>query len=303
MAEDNAVEQDTAGPTASEQETAEAAEAAVRAVEDEVLRAVERAETAEARHLVALWAEDAGHDLPERMPGERLSPGHDPNLLQVIRDAMTKTGALAKANDALETKRRALAERGLENLRARLEEYDALPRALLDGSSSMAVRAETLGKRIRKNLSVEGRTKHREILIYLAMSGRIDARHALCLTAYLALAEQRHVALPEMVEKAIELEITDTMLSAGAVQGLQVAGISLMAFAGLLQLGAAAAACCFAKQWVRSYTDPKLPAYTDFYERFYSDLDGQADAVHEQVQAFLEGFLQVDTEAKAPSGA
>jgi len=271
----------------------ETVEAAVQTIEERILQAIQQAEIEEARQLVVQWAHEAGDDRLETSSGDRILLSHD--LLAAIRDAATKTGAIEKASRALEKQRQMLAEGDLSNLRVRLDQYESVPAALLDASASRTARAETLGDRIQSDPSAEGQQMHREILTYLALSGRITAQHALSLFAYLGLAE-RHSTPSDVLEKTIDLGITDAVLSAGAVQGLQMAGVSLAAFAGPLQIGVAAVACCFAKQWVRSYTDPKLPAYADFHETFYSDLDGQADAVYEQVHAFLEGFLQAEAE-------
>ena len=266
----------------------ETVEAVVQTIEEQILQAIQQAEIEEARQLVVQWAHEAGDDRLETSSGDRTLLSHD--LLAAIRDAATKTGAIEKVSQALEKQRHMLAEGDLSNLRVRLDQYESVPAALLDASASRTARAETLGDRVQSDLSAEGQQMHREILTYLAMSRRITAQHALSLFAYLALAE-RHGTPSDVIEKTIDLGITDAVLSAGAVQDLQMAGVSLAAFAGPLQIGVAAAACCFAKTFIQSLTAPKLPAYADFHETFYSDLDGQADAVHEQVHTFLEGFL------------
>jgi len=288
-----------------EPDALEDAEETVRWMERRILQAVQRAETQEARHVVVTWARSTGREVPEATP----RPGAvrlGTDLLQRLRDEMARSGAGETLKGHVEALRRSVSKDMLKKQRILLDRDPDVPAPvkLLDKRDLPETRAETLGHRIRNVLTETDRDKrqrqramNQEIWAYLMLSGKITPEHALSLFAYQNLADLR-VPYAEMLETAVDVGIP---LATAGVVGYQSSGEALDLLYGMGKATAATVTICLIKRRIKEVSGTGMPEYLDFHEALHSDLEGQAGAVYDQVQAFLDAFPEPEvSESEAP---
>jgi tetratricopeptide (TPR) repeat protein len=275
-------------------------DALVRQVEAELLHATRTVELQDARLAVLEWAERHAGDVAVSASGSgpatasvRLgtAPSRaavDPAALSSVRDWTHRSRALRRLEDVVEEQRQNADL--VRDVEVRLGEHD-VPHSFYTDPGTPTAFVETLGTRVRNDRAGDQLRMHRDLLTYLTLSRRISAHHALSLLAYLHLAAQE-AGKTEILDKAIDYGVAQTFLAGGTLEGLKMAGISLGIFGSPVMIGTAAVTCCLLTKFVQSLSSGPLPPYQQFHEALYSDLAGQADAVHDQVHLFLEQIQQ-----------
>ena len=208
----------------------------------------------------------------------------NPAAFSSIRNWTRRSLPLRRLEDIVNEQRQNAAL--VREFRIRLGKYDDFPSVFDTDADSPTAFAETFGERIKSDRAGEHLDMHRDLWAYLTLSGRISAPHALSLLAYLQLAAQE-AERTEVLDKAIDYGIGHMFLAGGA-EGLKVAGISLGIFGSPVMIGTAAVAYCLLTKYIQNHSGSSLPPYERFHKNLFADLDGRADAVHDQVHLFVE---------------
>ena len=177
----------------------------------------------------------------------------------------------------------------LATLRTNLDRYPDMPSQwIASGAPEIDPNRQErlLGERISRDTSEERSARYQELITYLALEGRINARATLSLTAYLlATAPPTRATLrSKITEKTGEATI-----AAGGAELLKLAGVALEPFTSFSTTVTATLTAAFITELVKEWRDRRVD-YPTFREKFDTKLEGQAEKVYTEIMTMLEAI-------------
>lgn len=268
----------------SEKISAQDASEAVDAIEQVLWHRAHRAEIIDAIRDVNDWLvkkETEG----ELGKYESLVSTHEPSA--ELDEWIANRQNVSILRQRLEQQSRSL---DLEALRERLNARTHVPSSWLENVQTSSEELERwLGHRIYEDEEGSHLQSHQELIIYLALKGKISSRAALALSAYLLVTSSKNAGRFNTEDFAQVL--VGGLLGTGGSELLQAIGVRVALLGGVsLDVGSSLTGAFLARRVLESAGE--RPEYPDFRTEFDMALEGQPDDTYRMIQ---EALARIDS--------
>jgi tetratricopeptide (TPR) repeat protein len=196
------------------------------------------------------------------------------SMLDSIEGWATSSDAFDRLAASIDEQRRAT---DLDELRTQLDVHENVPGSWVDDDTMEPEDLERrLATRIRDHRNEDAFELHRDLIVYFILADRLPPRTGLRLMAYLRV-------VATITEGA---EFGKQVIKWGAGGLLSVGSVAWSPVLGIAQFVVNAVTSKFAE----SLEAAQVPDYSAFQTEFVAHLDGQPDAVHDRVRAFLDAL-------------